>query len=307
VSHADPRRIGERLSHSQILRDYQRAFSEATGLPLGFRPVGTVEPGPAGSTQANPFCVQIAATEEGCRLCTGMQEQLTTPGTADTRSAECPAGLTDSAVPVRIGPQTIGFLHTGQVALGKLTRGRFQHVMKWLSEGTREAEWQAIEKAFFESPRMSRAQYDAMLRLLEVFAQHLALVAEQVATQEEHGEPPLVQRARQFIEEHQGEDIGLNDVARAVHASTFHFCKMFKKATGMTFTHYLSLVRVSKAKRRLANPQLRISEIAYEVGINSLTHFNRMFRKLAGESPTTFRVRMLGENAAAGSAPVARG
>ena len=40
----------------------------------------------------------------------------------------------------------------------------------------------------------------------------------------------------------------------AVHASTFHFCKMFKKATGMTFTHYLSLVRVTKAKQQLANP-----------------------------------------------------
>ena len=37
-------------------------------------------------------------------------------------------------------------------------------------------------------------------------------------------------------------------------ASTFHFCKMFKKATGMTFTHYLSLVRVTKAKQQLANP-----------------------------------------------------
>ena len=86
----------------------------------------------------------------------------------------------------------------------------------------------------------------------------------------------------------------------AVHASTFHFCKMFKKATGMTFTHYLSLVRVAKAKKQLANPQLRLSEIAYEVGFNSLTHFNRMFRKLTGESPTVFRDRILGLTARSG-------
>ena len=83
-------------------------------------------------------------------------------------------------------------------------------------------------------------------------------------------------------------------------ASTFHFCKMFKKATGMTFTHYLSLVRVTKAKQQLANPQLRLSEIAYEVGFNSLTHFNRMFRKLTGESPTVYRERILGLTARSG-------
>ncbi len=295
MSQNDPHKIGERLSQSQILRDYEDAFTKATGLPLAFQPVGEVEPGIRSSRNINPFCAHLTATVEGCRLCVGMQEQLTTPGTADTRSGECPAGLTDSAVPVRIGPQTIGFLQTGQVALQKLTRHRFQHLVKWLGEGSRNDDWEAIEKAFFDSPRMSREQYEAMLRLLEVFAQHLSLVAERVATQEEHSEPPLVQRARHFIEEHQGEDIGLSDVAKAVHASTFHFCKMFKKATGMTFTHYLSMVRVAKAKGMLANPQLRISEIAYEVGFNSLTHFNRMFRKLAGESPTTFRERVLHE------------
>jgi AraC-like DNA-binding protein len=64
---------------------------------------------------------------------------------------------------------------------------------------------------------------------------------------------------------------------------------MFKKATGLTFTDYLSRVRVEKAKALLLNPHLRISEIAYDVGFQSLTHFNRMFRKIVGESPTAYR------------------
>jgi AraC-like DNA-binding protein len=41
----------------------------------------------------------------------------------------------------------------------------------------------------------------------------------------------------------------------------------------------------------LLNPHLRISEIAYDVGFQSLTHFNRIFRKTTGEAPTTFRDR----------------
>ena len=186
------------------------------------------------------------------------------------------------------------------MALRKLKRSTFRHLAKWLDDGGTHTDWHQLEKLYFETPALSPQKYDAMVRLLEVFAQHLSVAAEQIATQQDHSESPLVTRARQFIEEHQGEDIGLDDVARAVHASTFHFCKMFKKATGMTFTHYLSLVRVTKAKQQFANPQLRISEIAYAVGFNSLTHFNRMFRKLTGESPTVFRDRILGLTARSG-------
>jgi YesN/AraC family two-component response regulator len=57
----------------------------------------------------------------------------------------------------------------------------------------------------------------------------------------------------------------------------------------MTFTDYLGRVRVEKTKNLLLNPNLRTSEIAYTVGFQSLTHFNRIFRKLTGESPTHFR------------------
>jgi AraC-like DNA-binding protein len=78
-------------------------------------------------------------------------------------------------------------------------------------------------------------------------------------------------------------------VAKAVNTSTFHFCKIFKKATGLNFTEYVSRVRVEKARNLLLNPNLRISEIAYEVGFQSLTHFNRVFKKITGQSPTDYR------------------
>jgi AraC-like DNA-binding protein len=74
-----------------------------------------------------------------------------------------------------------------------------------------------------------------------------------------------------------------------MHVSTFYFCKLFRKTTGLTFTDYLGRVRVEKAKNLLLNPHLRVSEIAYTVGFQSLTHFNRIFRKTTGEAPTAFR------------------
>jgi AraC-like DNA-binding protein len=74
--------------------------------------------------------------------------------------------------------------------------------------------------------------------------------------------------------------------------STFYFCKTFKKATGLTFTEYLSRVRVENASELLANPNVRVSEVAYQSGFQSLTNFNRTFHRLRGESPTEYRAAL---------------
>jgi AraC-like DNA-binding protein len=72
----------------------------------------------------------------------------------------------------------------------------------------------------------------------------------------------------------------------------FHFCKVFKKTTGLRFTDYVGRVRLEDAKTQLLNPNRRISEIAYDVGFQSLTQFNRMFKRVFGQSPTEFRVHL---------------
>ena len=89
----------------------------------------------------------------------------------------------------------------------------------------------------------------------------------------------MIRRAKAYIGGHYGDPVHLDKMARVMHMSTFYFCKMFKKATGLTFTDYLGRVRVEKAKNLLLNPHLRVSEIAYTVGFQSLTHFNRISAK----------------------------
>jgi len=112
--------------------------------------------------------------------------------------------------------------------------------------------------------------------------------------QESTIESPQVAKARIFITEHQNDDLSLAQVAKAVNVSAFYFCKTFKKATGMTFTDYLARVRVEKVKNLLLNPHKRISEAAYESGFQSLSQFNRVFRRVAGEPPTTYREKLNG-------------
>jgi AraC-like DNA-binding protein len=67
---------------------------------------------------------------------------------------------------------------------------------------------------------------------------------------------------------------------------------MFRKITGINFTDYLARLRIERAKNLLLNPNLRISEIAFEVGFQSLTHFNRVFKRVLGQSPTDYRLQL---------------
>jgi AraC-like DNA-binding protein len=92
--------------------------------------------------------------------------------------------------------------------------------------------------------------------------------------------------------EHLSEELSLGRVAKAVNASSFYFCKLFKKATGVNFIDYISRLRIEKAKNLLLNPSCRVSEIAFEVGFQSLTHFNRVFKKISGLSPSQYRAQL---------------
>src|SRR5205814_4906575 len=120
----------------------------------------------------------------------------------------------------------------------------------------------------------------------------LSALANQIVLEQQNAEPPLVLKAREHIEKHKSEELSLADVARAAGASVFHFCKVFHKATGLKFTDYLARVRLEDARTQLLNPNRRISEIAYDVGFPSLTQFNRMFKRVFGQSPTEFRAQL---------------
>ncbi len=109
-------------------------------------------------------------------------------------------------------------------------------------------------------------------------------------------EPEAVRKAKAFIIDRLEERISLDTVAQQVNVSTYYFCKIFKQSTGMTFTEYVNRLRIEAAKCELLKPDRRITEVAYDVGYQSLSQFNRSFLKIVGESPTEFRKNMASVN-----------
>jgi len=280
------------LSQSQIYRDYEKAFRETTGLPINLRPVETFNLPHSGDPNENPFCALIAKTNQSCAACLQLQRKVETQARFEPKTLKCFAGLCDSAVPVRVGENLIAFLQTGQVLLHQPKKGQFKQLTRQLINWGVETDVKRLEEMYYQTRVLDKRQYEAALRLLTIFAQHLSSLSNQLMVSSQQVEAPMVARAKVFITEHQDEDISLRQVAGAVNTSAFYFCKMFKQATGLTFTDYLARLRVEKVKNLLLNPHKRISEAAYEAGFQSLSQFNRVFRKITGEAPTVWRAKL---------------
>lgn len=108
-------------------------------------------------------------------------------------------------------------------------------------------------------------------------------------SQWQRAEPTDIWKARKFIEEHSSEHLSLGKVAKAVGINATHLSEKFKQVTGTKFVEYIARTRFEKARDLLKDVDLRVSEIAFAVGFQSLSQFNRVFKKLSGKSPSEYR------------------
>ena len=282
------------LRRSQVFKDYEQAFRDTTGLPITLRPVEAFDLPHHGDPKEAPFCALMAQSNHSCSACLQLQRRVEEEAQLEPRTLKCFAGMCDSAVPVRVGDNLIAFLQTGQIMLHAPKQAEFTRTTRELLKLGMEMDLTQLEEAYFQTRVVTKKQYESILRLLAIFAQHLSSLSNQLMVQGAAAESPAIAKARAFIAERHAEELSLSEVAQSVNMSAFYFCKSFKKATGMTFTDYLARVRVEKVKNLLLNPHKRVSEAAYEAGFQSLSQFNRVFRRIAGESPSTYRDRLHG-------------
>lgn len=285
------------LSCSEVFREYEKAFQEATKLPLtlcSLNEIGCIHH-KYFETQTNPFCSYLQKSDVVCQSCQAIQNKLATTANTKgkTQTTTCFAGLSDSVVPLFLGNDIVGYLQTGQIILSDdddIAPHDIEHFhIKLQKLGVDVENDEHLKELYQQVKVINKTQYEAVLKLLEIFASQLSSVMAEKVIQQNEGEPPRIRKAKRFIQEHIDQDITLSEVASSVNWSAYYFSRMFKKTTGFNFVDYLARVRIERAKHMLLNPHLNVSEIAYEVGFQSITHFNRVFRKLTGNSPTDFR------------------
>ena len=110
------------------------------------------------------------------------------------------------------------------------------------------------------------------------------------ATSRDRAEPVEIWKTRKFIEEHSREELSLTEVAKAVNMNANHLSENFKQVTGINFVEYVARTRFKTAYDLLRDPNLRISEIAFAVGFQSLSQFKRLlFFRILTPGPIALR------------------
>ena len=106
---------------------------------------------------------------------------------------------------------------------------------------------------------------------------------------------PLSHHAMTYVRSHLSEPLDGDSVAEACGVSRKTLCTRFKQETGETFASYVRRLRVERARRLLDTTDYEISQIAYQTGFSSQSHFQNVFKHLTGETPREWRTREIHE------------
>ncbi len=100
-----------------------------------------------------------------------------------------------------------------------------------------------------------------------------------------------LQRVRELIDIQYAQPLDLNELARTANLSRYYFLRVFRGAFHMTPHEYLTRKRIERAKELLAESNLPVTEICFEVGFESLGSFSTLFHRITGWSPSIYRAR----------------
>ncbi|WP_159887829.1 helix-turn-helix transcriptional regulator [Paenibacillus puerhi] len=162
---------------------------------------------------------------------------------------------------------------------------------------SREPEFQAardimrlIKREYEHKPRAYELVVKAQLYLL------FSLLARRYLP--ERGMEPLAsadKRMERFkslilhIQANFGDKLTLSEASQFVNLTPYHFCKVFKSATGRTFVDFVNRIRMDEAERLLRTGSLTVTEVAERVGCGNLNYFTKLFKQIKGTTPSIAR------------------
>lgn len=288
--------IAERVLRSDKLLALVRNFSQVTGLPVRLAtPLGQeihVEGTIPEPVVCNWMKSGVPKVRQACVEClqSAMVQCQDKPSTL-----QCPAGLKEVIVPLKVRTETVGYLILGQVT-DKLPD--VQHVNRWRHSlervGAKETATGLLQM-LEQVPVYSTARMSNAVEMAQWLSESLSQILGEQVLDPGNKLPSPIAKACAYIRSHFTAELKLGDLAQRANLSKEHFCTLFHRSTGLRLTEYITRVRVEHALKRLTHSEDSITDIAFAVGFQSIPHFNRSFKAVTGQSPRQFRKETVGE------------
>lgn len=134
--------------------------------------------------------------------------------------------------------------------------------------------------------------YEGVVKMMVIHL--LVLTVRNKCRQQTAGEAqtPMHQKIREitgYLLTHYDARISLDDLAARFYISKSYLCRIFREVTGVTLIEYQNMARIKAAQKLLKETRLPVTEIAARVGFESITYFERVFKKFTGENPLRYR------------------
>jgi AraC-like DNA-binding protein len=277
------------LAESREFAEFFAILHDLTGTVIGLSAPGWREvKGPVPEMTA-PVCQVVNATEAGHAACVreNLRHTEEALGKGEPVHYICHAGLVDFMVPICVEGHHVATIEGGQLMPAAPTEEGFRELCERTASYGLDRE--KLREAYFGTTPMPEEKITAIVSLVRLFGQHFTEFAWQLEELRDERRHPAVTRAMEYISQHYRERIGLSGVADVVRLSPSYLSARFSRETGMTLTQFIHRTRVERAKRLLRDTDKSVSEIAFDVGFQNVTHFNYVFRKVEGGSPSRYR------------------
>lgn len=150
-----------------------------------------------------------------------------------------------------------------------------------------------VKAALWRIRHVAPERYASLVQLLDDFSIQLAGWDTQPPQPDGPPALPAILRAKKWIEAHHHEPLTLTRVANIAKMSPSHFCRSFHYATGTTFGTFLCRTRITHVCQLLADPHNTIAKSAFAAGFQSISQFNRCFRRSVGQTPSEHQASLL--------------
>jgi len=236
-----------------------------------------------------PFCRLVNSVPGGRRACESCARNAIRQCLKTKRDiiTTCHLGLVDVFVPIAVNNCVGGVLSTGQFLWSVPTERGFKKIRPNLVKIGMDIK--QAQHDYGHIPVIESARVRAIIDIIHMMVDSILAEARKMPILRSASREDKVVQAQEFIESNYTENISVKDVAATVHLSPSRLSHLLKESLNTTFTAYINDVRLHWAKYYLENTTLRVGEIAFRVGFENLSHFNRQFRAKIGLAPRQFR------------------
>lgn len=286
--------IYNQLLETDLFSIYRTAFEQVTGQTLALIHADILStPKEESARCKNDFCSLMLDTEVCKNRCTEHTIDLSKRIDQQAFTASCDANITTTLIPVNTKVGIVAYIRSGQVRTNEtdIDPDFFLNISKAMPPHVARD----VVTLFDQAKVYTKDEYKSQLTLLGAFALQLSDLANNLIAKPTKECGGIVNLTKQFIHEKLAEKICLDDLASNANVTNSYLCKQFKKSTGLTVVEYINRHRIELAKELLTSRNVRIIEIAYETGFQSLSQFNRSFQRYTGQSPTEFKTQTKAE------------